>query len=76
MPEPIEWTTTSYRGCEIHRMADNEFLVYEVGEGPATAIPYANVTTYTEARLVVDSLFSLYQATQFASFLDALEGGK
>lgn len=65
-----EQSANSYRGCEIHKRPDGSFDVYEVGEDPTTTEPYANVGTESEARLVIDSLFELYNA---ATFLAALE---
>lgn len=69
MNEPESPTT--HRGCEIHSCEDGSFDVYEVGEDPTTAQPYANVPSLSEARLVIDSLFELYAAK---SILDALFG--
>lgn len=64
---------TSYRGCEIHQDIHTQaFHVFEIGESPETAQPFAVVPTRTEADLVVDSLVSLYVATQTDKALKTL----
>lgn len=68
---------TSYRGCEIHQDIHTQaFHVFEIGESPETARPYAVVASRAEADMVVDSLASLYIATQtdkaFKALLDDL----
>lgn len=72
--EMTEQFHTSHRGCEIHKQPDGSFDVYEVGEGPTTTEPYANVPTEGEARLVIDSLFELYQAAKVLAFMDQITG--
>lgn len=62
---------TSYRGCEIHRHLHNgTFYVYEIGESPETAAPYAIVSTRKEADLVVDSLAEFYVSLERARSLN------
>ena len=68
---------TSYRGCEIHQdTLTQTFHVFEIGESPKTAEPYAVVNSRVEADMVVDSLASLYVAVQtdkvFRLLLDEL----
>jgi hypothetical protein len=56
---------TSYRGCEIHKnIMSGAFFVYEVGESPDDGeSAYARCRSEVEAKMVVDSLFSMYQST-------------